>query len=187
MAEAGEGQVGPGNPELVPGRVGEHLLAAGDGPGAVHIELDGDLGVGELGGMAVHHIAPHQQALALGAEQVAAMAGGMAGGRRGAHAFHQGVARSEGLQLAGGLVGRHGVLRHVEELLRIRRRLGRHVGVQPVAGLVLADEDRGVGEGRLAVGIQQAAGVVRVQVGEQHAVHLLGLVTGRLQVAEDAA
>ncbi|CAD5375752.1 hypothetical protein OF001_U10439 [Pseudomonas sp. OF001] len=187
MADAGERQVRSGHPQPVERRIGEHALPGGDGSGAVDIELDGHVRAGELHRVAVHDVAPHQQAAGAGAEQVAAVPRGVAGAGRGAHPGDARTFLTVGLQAAGGDVGRQGRLGHPEHALAVLRRLGRQLGAQPVVRLGLGHVHAGVGEGHAARAVEQAAGMVRMQVGEQHVVDLRRLVARRRDVGLDRA
>src|SRR5690606_27941198 len=98
MADAGERQVGASHPPALAGRLPENILARLDGLTGVGIELDGHLGVSHLHGMRVHDVAPDQQAVLAGIEQVGRMARCVA--RRGHHAetIDDGIAGAVGLE-----------------------------------------------------------------------------------------
>ena len=119
-----------------------------------------------------------------GFDEVAGVARGVAVGGHGLDAAEVDLP-AEGLEFAGGLVGRGGIPGHLEERLEAVRRLGGDVFRQPEIVVGLGDPDVGIGEQGLAVGAQQARRVVRVQVGQQHHVHLLGAVAGGLEVVTD--
>src|SRR3989344_263715 len=65
MAQPWEGHVRACHPEFVATGVGEYLLARSLGLCAVDVELDHHFRLGELHRVAVHNIAPDQQALVL--------------------------------------------------------------------------------------------------------------------------
>ncbi len=96
----------------------------------------------------------------------------------------QGIACDERSQAPGRGIRRHRAARHREGETQCLRRAGFAGRVQPVAGIGLRQPHRGVGERRLAVGVEQPAQVVRVGVGQQHVVDLGRVIAGGAQVGQ---
>src|SRR5690554_4205744 len=95
----------------------------------VDIELDGNLGSGELYRMAVDDVPPHQQFPFGRGKQIAAMPGRVSGQWMGVYAWQQGIAGIELFKLAGSDIRRDGLLRGLEERLQRLGGFRRDVGV----------------------------------------------------------
>ncbi len=107
------------------------------------------------------------------------------GGDR-AHARQHFVAGLERFQPAGRGIRRHGITRHLEEGLHVLRLGCRDDFAQPEVCLRRGHVDLRVGVRRLALRRQQPAGVIGMQVGQQHHVDLLGLIARRAHIAQQA-
>ncbi|MCY1519124.1 hypothetical protein D9M68_538630 [compost metagenome] len=193
MAQPGERQVRAADPQLALGRIGQDALARDHRGMAVGIELDRHLRAAELDCMAVDDVAPQQQAVLARGEQVATVARRMPIGGQRAHASDRfgaiaaaaAAATAERAETVRRLVRRDRSACHREQPLCLLRRRGGIGFAEPVVGVGLVDMDRRVGKGRLSVH-GEAAGMVAVQVGQQHGIDLFGRIARRAQVVADA-
>ena len=116
--------------------------------GAVNIEGDADIGLGHLDRPDMDDVAPDEERVVSGADDVAAMAGRVAEELAALDPGHDLGLALEGLHLA--RIGIERFLGLVEEDLEGLRRRGAVLGAGEIGDVVLVDVEFGLREGRLA-------------------------------------
>lgn len=186
MADAGESDVSAGHQISALYRLFERQIARHDGGLLVDIELDRHVRLIELEDITMGDIAPEDDFLAVAFQNNSAVAGCVAGVKDRAKTGDRCGIIAESLEFTGIDIGLDAFLRFGITLLqRFRGRLGLCL-VKPEVGFTRIDPERRIGKDTLAIR-GQPAGMVRVDMGEDNVVYLVGFVTGGLDIGDEPA
>ena len=184
----GNGKCAAVTQTLAGGCIAEHLGAALDRLLAVDVKTDRHFRVFELHREVMHQIAHEQNALPLRGEAVRGAARRVPGLQlRIDHTRHGRLTGLERLEAPLGNIRRGGVLGDFEIRLGALGGLGDGLRIEPIISLCLCRVDRGIGEHRFLLCVDQPADMVQVQVSQQNRVDLGRLIPGGFHVVREHA
>ena len=192
MPQAGEGHVGPGQPPALLRGKRQQALPCLHGLFVVRIRLKRSRWVGKLHRLVVHHVAPQQQllqrrSLRIPIDQKGAVAYCVPSRWHIAHPCWQRIAFAEGMHTLGTQIRCQCIAGHGKQ--RFEQGCGGLflLRVYPVLQLIVVEPDLCLRIGHVAFGIQQAAQMVWVRMGQQYMLHRCRRHARRTQVGQHLA